>query len=877
TQISTDGTNFNNSNTVALSNLTTGDVIADSVSFKLADSIGGYLRAKAVYSGSDEDSIVTAIALNSDLTTSTYASQTDGYKWVLKEDGYYYLVSYTDESKLLECANNEVYILFNGSIAVPDITKYQIENLSSTNMQVTNAILDKVTFSIVGEAVQSNELKTSSGEAVDSVSELQSLISENNIFEEKLVAGYIVKYETYGGIEVASTVLKTDNLSISTMPTINGLAVTWYTNSDLSGTGYASGTLASPITITENTTFYAKYPTSTDITLFFDANGGSGEVPQTQTITYSASGTASVSVANTLTKVGYELKGFKVKGTEDSTAFTITNNTIKVPCDITTAGKAVTLVAVWTAQNYTITFSSGDYVVSGENITGSNGTYTLNYTTDSAFTLPSLTSSEYEFLGWQVDEASSVNTIWENADILSAEESRIGYYGDVVLIPIWAIASLVKFEHTAVTKTYGDPTFINSLTNISNEIITYSSTSTNVATINSTTGEVTIVGVGSTTITATYNTNKTASYSLTVNKKDISSVTVTGYNAEYTYTGLEIVPNNLIVQDGNILKASDYTTSYANNIEIGTASITITATVNGNYTGTKRVYYEITKYNQNIVVTPAVNAVYSGSAIELVEITNVQGDVYYSLTTALNASNYLEVGSTTTPTATNVGTYTVYYYITGNNEYKAQAGSVVVTISAKSIAVPTASGSTYTYNGASQTYTPSNWASISTYCNISSNTRTNAGSQTVTITLKDTSNYVWSSGDVASKTLSFTINKASLTVTADSKTTTYGTVPTYSYSVTSGLKGSDTASVVTGTASYTVKNSSGTTITVTTTTGVGSYTIAVSGLSATNYAITYATGTLTINAKKLADPTSLSWNKGVASWGAVSNVSSYKV
>ena len=76
---------------------------------------------------------------------------------------------------------------------------------------------------------------------------------------------------------------------------------------------------------------------------------------------------------------------------------------------------------------------------------------------------------------------------------------------------------------TSVEKVIGDAAFTNTLTNTGDGTVEYTSSDTKVATIDKSTGEVTIVGVGTTTITATVTdgTNytyatKTASYTLKV-------------------------------------------------------------------------------------------------------------------------------------------------------------------------------------------------------------------------------------------------------------------------------------------------------------------------------------------------------------------------
>ena len=83
------------------------------------------------------------------------------------------------------------------------------------------------------------------------------------------------------------------------------------------------------------------------------------------------------------------------------------------------------------------------------------------------------------------------------------------------------------------------------------------------------------------------------------------------------------------------------------------------------------------------------------------------------------------------------------------------------------------------------------------------------------------------------------IKKASLTVTANDHTITYGQAPVGNGWTAGGLKYNDTESVVNGTASYTYTYAQyGNT---------GTYEISVSGLTAKNYDITFAPGTLTVN------------------------------
>ena len=84
-------------------------------------------------------------------------------------------------------------------------------------------------------------------------------------------------------------------------------------------------------------------------------------------------------------------------------------------------------------------------------------------------------------------------------------------------------AGSISYATTTVSKTTADAAFTNALTKTGDGTVSYASSKETVATVNATTGEVTIKGVGETTITATvadsdtytYET-KTANYTLTV-------------------------------------------------------------------------------------------------------------------------------------------------------------------------------------------------------------------------------------------------------------------------------------------------------------------------------------------------------------------------
>ena len=99
-----------------------------------------------------------------------------------------------------------------------------------------------------------------------------------------------------------------------------------------------------------------------------------------------------------------------------------------------------------------------------------------------------------------------------------------------------------------------------------------------------------------------------------------------------------------------------------------------------------------------------------------------------------------------------------------------------------------------------------------------------------------------------------TVNKASLTVTANNAGMVYGQpVPSFTYTITAFVNG-DTSAVVSGTATETT--------TATSASPVGTYPITFSteSLAAANYTFTYVNGTLTISSPPPQQSRSTRWH-----------------
>ena len=114
--------------------------------------------------------------------------------------------------------------------------------------------------------------------------------------------------------------------------------------------------------------------------------------------------------------------------------------------------------------------------------------------------------------------------------------------------------------------------------------------------INAGTAKVTVTGIGN------YTGSKTVNFTITVGVADISKATVTLDKTSYNYDGKAKTPSVTVKLDGKTLTLNtDYTVSYSDNINAGTAKVTVTG--KGNYTGSKTVNFTIAKAGQDSSIT----------------------------------------------------------------------------------------------------------------------------------------------------------------------------------------------------------------------------------------------------------------------------------
>lgn len=133
---------------------------------------------------------------------------------------------------------------------------------------------------------------------------------------------------------------------------------------------------------------------------------------------------------------------------------------------------------------------------------------------------PFIAPENKSFVCWNTNSDGTGTPYFANQSVDS-----LGKYGETIsLYAIWTekVDQSISYENTTVEKHINSGTFTNELTQTTVDgEITYISSNTDVATVNETTGEVTIVGTGTATITATVaetdiHKKAVAEYTLTV-------------------------------------------------------------------------------------------------------------------------------------------------------------------------------------------------------------------------------------------------------------------------------------------------------------------------------------------------------------------------
>ena len=211
--------------------------------------------------------------------------------------------------------------------------------------------------------------------------------------------------------------------------------------------------------------------------------------------------------------------------------------------------------------------------------------------------------NESDGLGWQTSglftglRSSTIYTVVaRDAETGSVSAGTVVATSAIIYRPSKVSVTGVRLDRESATIDVGDSTTLKaevSPSNATNKSVTWKSGDDKIATVNAS-GKVTGISAGKVNITVTTSDGgktATCAVSVTSKEKDIANAAV-GAVSDQKYTGKEIKPLVDVKFDGDTLvEGTDYTVSYKDNVNVGTASIIIEG--KGGYTGSKTISFAI--------------------------------------------------------------------------------------------------------------------------------------------------------------------------------------------------------------------------------------------------------------------------------------------
>ena len=190
--------------------------------------------------------------------------------------------------------------------------------------------------------------------------------------------------------------------------------------------------------------------------------------------------------------------------------------------------------------------------------------------------------------------------------------------------------------------------------NSSNENLQWESNNTSVVTVDKN-GKVKAVGVGTAIITVSIEDGYQATCKVSVTAS-IANCNINKLSTQ-TYTGGKIEPALTVKdEDKTLVKNKDYTVSYKNNVNVGTATAIIKG--KGNYTGTANISFEIKKIILPTLVklNASSKTILKGKTYTLVSTVTPSNATNKKVTYTTSNSKVATVTSTGTVKAVNYGT-----------------------------------------------------------------------------------------------------------------------------------------------------------------------------------------------------------------------------
>jgi uncharacterized repeat protein (TIGR02543 family) len=217
----------------------------------------------------------------------------------------------------------------------------------------------------------------------------------------------------------------------------------WNTAANGSGTAYAGG--ASFTIPASNTTLFAQWTASTTYTMTYDANGGTGTLTDPSS-PYTSGATVTVlnPTAGPITRTGYTFAHWNTAPNDSGTSYSPTN-TFTILAN-------TTLYAIWTVNNYTVTYD-GNTNTGGTAPASQSGDYNTSITLAGAGTL---TKNGYIFAGWNT-AADGSGTEYAAGASFTIPANNVTLYAQWIFLHVVSRSYSYNGVSTTVTVTLSGP------------------------------------------------------------------------------------------------------------------------------------------------------------------------------------------------------------------------------------------------------------------------------------------------------------------------------------------------------------------------------------------------------------------------------------
>ena len=206
--------------------------------------------------------------------------------------------------------------------------------------------------------------------------------------------------------------------------------------------------------------------------------------------------------------------------------------------------------------------------------------------------------------------------------------------------------------------------------------------------INAGTATAIVTGIGA------YSGTKNVTFA--IEPKKIDSPTFDGLKPEYTYTGQKVEPEFALMDGDAVIPSSEYEVSYSDNTEVGTAAITITDVIGGNYDINCKAEFDIVKADPVISDLP-VAAPISYDPHKTLNEASVSGGVVIGVSGENITGTWSWADDSIVPSV-DVTDYDVIFTPDDQEHYNSVRGTIQLNVSKADVEVvelPAASGITY--------------------------------------------------------------------------------------------------------------------------------------------------------------------------------------